>query len=189
MTCICGVVKGGTVWLGGDSAATSGGLDRTIIKDPKVFVRGEVALGVCGYPKVMDAVAHVIEFPTQTGSDDRAFLVGELIPAIREGLVKLDAASKGGGPFGGDAGTTFEGAMLLGYRGCLYNLEMNFQLVQPACGFAAVGSGGEAAMGSLRATKGMSNPRKRLLKALEVSAEANAGVAPPFVVVMVKKRA
>jgi ATP-dependent protease HslVU (ClpYQ) peptidase subunit len=188
MTCIVGVVKGGTVWLGGDSAATNGHMDRTIIKDPKVFVKGELGLGVCGSPKVMDALAHGIDYPTQQDGDDRAFLVKELVPAIREGLVKLDAAGKDSNPFGGGGpGITFEGEVLLAYRGELYRLQGNFQLVNGSEGYAAIGAGGTLALGSLEATKKVSNPRKRVLAALEAACK-NASVAPPFVIVSVKKR-
>jgi ATP-dependent protease HslVU (ClpYQ) peptidase subunit len=186
MTCIVGLVKGGTVWLGGDSAATNGHLDRTIIKDPKVFVRGEIGFGVCGSPKVMDALAHAIEMPVQIDGDDRAFLVSVLIPAIRDGLVKLDAAGQDSSPFGGGPGITFEGAVLLAYRGNLYRMESNFQLISGSEGYDSIGSGGALALGSLAATKKMGNARKRVITALEAAC-GNAGVAPPFVIVTVKK--
>lgn len=179
MTCIVGLVKRGTVWLGADSAGTDGRLQRTIIKDPKVFVRGDIAFGVCGSPKVMDALAHSIQLPHQVpGINDREFLVGELVPAIRAGLVKLDAASST------DSGVQYEGEMLVGYRGALYKLQGNFQLIQSADGFDSTGSGGQLALGSLRATRNVGNPKKRLLTALEAST-ANAGCAPPFVIVSV----
>lgn len=181
MTVIAGLVDGSTVWLGGDSAATGGGLSRTIIKDPKVFVKGEIAFGVCGLPKVMDALAHAIELPKQQGDNDRAFLVGELVPAIRDGLKKLDATTEEQG-----YGTCFSGAMLIGYRGALYQLEGNFQLVRSAKGFDAVGSGGKDALGVLSMKK-TGNPKKRLLAALSQAAEFNAGCAPPFVIVKVQK--
>ena len=90
MTCIVGIAKGNTVWLGADSAATDRALNRTIIKDPKVFVKGNIAFGVCGLPKVMDALHHAIDLPVQRGDNDRAFLVAELVPSIREGLKTLD---------------------------------------------------------------------------------------------------
>ena len=186
MTCIVGLIKGDTVFLGGDSAATDGSLKRTIIKDPKVFVKGELGFGVCGSPKVMDALAHGMELPEQDGGEDRSFLVSTLVPAIREGLVKLDAAGVDSGPFGGGSGVTFEGEMLVAYRGNLYKLQSNFQLIASANGYDATGSGGTLALGSLSATKKVRNPRKRLLAALEAST-ANAGCAPPFVIVSVRK--
>ena len=183
MTCIVGVVKGDTVWLGGDRAATNGSLTRTIIKEPKIFLKGDIGFGVCGLPKVMDALQHAIELPEHVKGDDKAYLVSELIPAVREGLKKQDAAHEEPG-----YGTCFQGAMLIAYRGSLYELQCNFQLVESAEGFRAVGSGGEAAMGALRASRGMDNARKRVLEALQTSAEVNAGVAPPFDVICVKTR-
>lgn len=186
MTCIVGLIKGKNVWLGGDSAATDGALRRTIIKDPKVFIKGEIGFGCCGSPKVMDALAHGIQFPEQDpGSDDRAFLVNTLVPAIRDGLVRLDAAGKNTSPFGGGTDVQFEGELLLAYRGKLYKLQCNFQLVQSSEDFCTSGSGSELALGSLQATRNVRNPKKRILKALD-AATANAGVAPPFVVITLK---
>lgn len=188
MTCIVAVKKGGTVWLGGDRAATDGRLNRTIIRDPKVFMKGEVGFGVCGSPKVMDALAHGIELPVQRGGSDRSFLVATLVPAIRKGLVDLDAAGKDSDPLGGSPGTTFEGEVLLAYRGEIYKLQGNFQLVATDRDHEATGSGAPFALGSLAETWRMESPRKRVIAALEAAAQGNAGVAPPFDVVVVKGR-
>lgn len=182
MTCIVGVSKEGSVWLGGDRAAVDGGLNRTIIGDPKVFLRGELGIGVCGLPKVMDAVAHVITLPRQRSGEARTFLVGELVPALRAGLKELDCTSEEQG-----YGTCFNGAMLLAYRGEVYTLEGNFQLVKGTRGYASVGSGAELARGSLAETWRLDNPRRRVLAALKAAADGNAGVAPPFDVVVVGK--
>lgn len=182
MTCIVGVVKGGDVYLGGDRAATDGELNRTIIKNPKVFVKGDVGFGVCGLPKVMDALQHGTQLPEQSGGDPKEFLISTLIPAIREGLKALDCTSDHP-----EYGTCFQGAMLVAYRGALYNLQGNFQVVEADSGYASVGSGSKLALGSLASTKKMGNAKKRVLTALEAST-ANAGCAPPFDVVVVKKR-
>jgi len=188
MTCIVAVKKGNSIWLGGDRAATGGDLSRTIIKDPKVFIRGEVGFGVCGSPKVMDALAHGIELPIQKGGSDRAFLVGTLIPALREGLVRLDAAGQDNNPFSGGSGVTFKGEVLLAYRAEIYRMQGNFQLVATSKDYDATGSGEPYALGSLAETWRMDSPRKRVIAALEAAAEANAGVAPPFDVVVLKSR-
>jgi|SRR6478609_426017 len=181
MTCIVGLVSKDSVFLGGDRAATDGGLGRTIIKEPKVFEKNYVGFGVCGLPKVMDAVQHAIELPPfNDGVDPKAYLVSEVVPTIREGLKKLECTQLHKGQ------QYFHGAMLIGFQGRLFLMEGNFQLVESSKGFAAVGSGQEPALGSLRSTKG--NPRDRLIDALEVSAENNAGVAPPFDVIEIKTR-
>lgn len=183
MTCIVGIEHKGEVYLGGDRAATDGGLNRVLIKDPKVFLKGNIGFGICGLPKVIDAVQYGIELPEDTtGGNGKAWLVGHAIPAIREGLKRLECTEEHNGQ------QYYHGAMLIGYKGHLYQLEANFQLVEAAHGFDAVGSGGEAALGSLRSTKKISDPRKRALEALAVSAEHNAGVAPPFDVIVVKRQ-
>jgi len=187
MTCIVGLVDGNKVWLGGDRAATDGGLNRTLLKEPKIFTKGEIGFGVCGLPKVMDALKHAIELPVQTEGDDKGFLVSQVIPAIREGLVKFDAAGENKSPFGGGPGIEFEGAMLVAYRGRLYNLQGNFQLVEGDEKFASVGSGSKLALGSFDSTKKVSNPKRRIIMALEASTK-NAGCAPPFDTLVVKKK-
>lgn len=180
MTCIVGLVKGDVVWLGGDRAATDGGLGRTLIKEPKVFEKDGIGFGVCGLPKVMDALQHAIELPAYEGGDGKAHLVGRVIPAIREGLKRFECTIDHNGQ------QYFQGAMLVGFQGRLYQLESNFQLVEAARGFDAVGSGAEPALGSLRSSRG--NPRKRLLESLRISAENNAGVAPPFDVISIRPK-
>jgi ATP-dependent protease HslVU (ClpYQ) peptidase subunit len=182
MTCIVGVKKNGTVWLGGDSAATSGNLDRTIIKDPKVFDREDkIAFGVCGLPKVMDAVRHAFDIPEHLeGMSDRSYLTGVLVPAMREKLKELDCTQDDP-----NYGTCFHGSMLVGYHGELYTLEGNFQIVVSSKSYASVGSGAPHALGALASKSDSGNPKKRIINALEAACN-NAGVAPPFVIVSVK---
>lgn len=186
MTCIVGLVDGKNVWLGGDRAATDGNLNRTLLKEPKIFLKGEVGFGVCGSPKVMDALKHGIDLPTQAGNDDRKFLVTELVPAIRDGLVELDAAGESNSPFGGGSGITYEGELLVAYRGKLYKLQGNFQLIEGEEKFESVGSGSKLALGSFESTKSVWSAKKRILMALEASTK-NAGCAPPFDTLVVKR--
>ena len=179
MTCIIGVAKRGTVYLGGDSAGTSGDLSQRVIGDKKVFKRDKYIFGICGLPKVMDALRYAIELPVQEkGSDDRQFVAAELLPAIKAGLKEYGCTEH--------EGEKFHGAILFGYRGKLYRIESNFQVITNAYEFDAVGSGADIAMGSLHATTRDFNVRNRILKALEASAINNAGVRPPFTIVSVK---
>ena len=187
MTCIVGLVDGKKVWLGGDRAATDGGLNRTLLKEPKIFAKGDIGFGVCGLPKVMDALKHGIELPKQAGGDDKTFLVTEVVPAIREGLKKFDAAGPDNSPFGGTGEICFEGAMLVAYRGRLYNLQGNFQLVEGEEKFNSVGSGSRLALGSFDSTRKVWSAKKRVLQALEASTK-NAGCAPPFDTLVIKTR-
>jgi len=182
MTCIVGIEHGNTVFVGGDSAATGGDLSQRVIADKKVFVIGEFAFGVCGLPKVMDALRFNIKFPQQVkGTDDRQYIASEFIPTFKAGLQKEGCVL-----VHKEHGEYFQGAILVGYRAKLYHVEANFQVITSAYGFDAVGSGANIAIGSLHATKSLS-PKKRILQALEASAINNAGVRPPFAIVSVKK--
>lgn len=181
MTCIAGLVDGKNVWLAGDRAATYGGsLKQVRIKHPKIFIRGGIGFGVAGSPKVANALEHVLVIPTpEKGLSNAAYIVKQLIPAMRDCMGEIDALVEHNGQ------KYFEGGILLAINGELHQIECNFQVDEEACGFTAIGSGGEAALGSLRASRGMS-ARKRLKLAMEVSAENNAGVAPPFDYLLIK---
>jgi ATP-dependent protease HslVU (ClpYQ) peptidase subunit len=76
--------------------------------------------------------------------------------------------------------------MLVAYRGRLYELQGNFQLVESDEKFASVGSGSTLALGSFDATRSVWGAKKRIIKALEASTK-NAGCAPPFDTLVVKK--
>src|SRR5262245_59840135 len=107
MTCIVGLVKDDSVWLGGDRAATDRGLNRTIIKEPKVFEKNNIGFGVCGLPKVMDALQHAADLPPYNNCDNvKSYLVNQIVPVVRETLKKLECTEEHNGQ------QYFHGAML-----------------------------------------------------------------------------
>lgn len=182
MTCIVGIEGKNTVWLGGDSAATSGNGQQMLIADSKVFVNESVAFGVCGSPKVMDPLKFTKFTKQKRGLDTREFVAKHLVPEIK--AVLKEAGCVVDNP---QHGEMFEGAVLIGTGGKLYRMECNFQIISDSFRFDAVGSGAEIAIGSLHATRSDKNPNRRIMTALEASAIANAGVRPPFNIVSVKK--
>lgn len=176
MTCIIGIVKGNKVWLGGDSAGTSGNGEQRLIGDKKVFLREGFAFGVCGSPKAMDALRFNVVLPTQTTKDDREFMSTAFVQAFKEGLQQAGCLEN----------EQFQGEILVGYKGNLYRIQGNLQVITTACGFDAVGAGADIAMGSLHATVGDRDTKKRITTALNASALHNATVRPPFAIVCVK---
>lgn len=177
MTCIVGVVgDDGRVWLGGDSAATNQAGDRTILKDPKVWVADNIAYGVCGSLKVIDVLAHVFNAPKYRGRGEssRKFLVANLAPAIKSALKKYDALTGDG---------HMDGELLIALNGALYRVQANFQVIQSLTNYESIGSGASYAIGSLSATVGDS--RDRVIKALDAATRHDAGVFPPYHVVSV----
>lgn len=177
MTCIVGVQKGKTVWIGADSAGTAGDMTQRIRADKKVFVNGEFIIGFTGSFRTGQLLRHKLVPPEHPdGKSDTDFLVTDFVDAVKACLKDEE---------GGDAQPWF----LFGYRGRLYQMEGDFQVAEPAGGFEAMGSGGEVAVGVLRATQKMRNARKRCLMALEASAENNAAVRPPFHVLSLRRGA
>lgn len=104
------------------------------------------------------------------------------MPALRAGLKGLDCTVDSP-----EHGTCFEGEMLLAYRGQIYRMESNFQLIVNKHHHDSVGSGATIALGSLMETWRIDNPRKRVMAALKAASEANASVAPPFDVIVIGK--
>lgn len=184
MTCIAGIKKGNKVWIGGDSAATSGNMSQLIIADKKVFVKGEFAFGVCGSPKVMDVLRDKVKIPKQSMPDNRKYITVSVLPEIKQAFRQSGCMERN--KFGKEIEEIY-GMLLFGYRGSLYRMESNFQIITTAYGFDAVGSGQDIALGHMHSTSSsmLNNPKKRILKALEASAINNAGVRPPFAVVCV----
>lgn len=182
MTCIVGIQKGNKVWLGGDSAATSGDLGQLLIADKKVFVNDElgVAFGICGSPKIIDPLRFTKFTKQARHENDREYVSTVLVPEIKEAFKKSGCVIDNP-----NHGELFEGTILIGAKGKLYRMECNFQLITNAYGFDAIGSGADIAIGSLHATKAANNPKQRILMALEASAIGNAGVRPPFTIVSV----
>ena len=197
MTCIVGLQSGKSVLIGGDSAGTSGNLSQRILGDKKVFNKGKFVFGVCGLPKVIDAIRYTFDIPEQDKSEeDRAYISATFLPAFKECL-------KEAGCFAGEHDReesgheesesnqdnleeVFVGAVLFGYKGKLYRIESNFQIITNAYEFDAVGSGQDIAIGALHSSKKNSNAKKRILSALEASAINNAGVRPPFTIVQTR---
>jgi ATP-dependent protease HslVU (ClpYQ) peptidase subunit len=101
-------------------------------------------------------------------------MVGEFVEAARECLKLGGVATK---EKEAESGGTF----MVGVRGRLFIVESDYQVVEPAPPFAAVGGGAPYALGSLATSTG--SPAARIKKALEVSERFCIGVRGPFRVV------
>ena len=70
------------------------------------------------------------------------------------------------------------GTFIIGVRGRIFIVESDYQVIEPAARFAAVGSGAPYALGSLATSKG--SPVARVRQALAVAERFCAGVRAPF---------
>jgi hypothetical protein len=178
MTCIAGLVADKTVYIGGDSAATSGwGL--TILKEPKVFRNKDFLIGCSGAARMITLLRHSLIPPEQEENEDTLFFMAtRFIDAVRECLKNGGLAKKEN-----EQETMGESCFLVGYRGQLFCVYDDYHLSEALCAYGAIGCGDDIALGSLYTTHGMDiSPDKRVEMALYASEKHNAGVRAPFLI-------
>lgn len=174
MTCIVGLVDSGSVWMGGDSLASSW-YSCTTRKNPKVFKRGDFIFGTCGSVRMHQVLEHRFTPPERKpGQGIYRFLVTDFIDALREEFKDAGCAAKKDEVESG-------GCFLLGYQGKLFEVHSDYQVGQPESGYASVGAGDDLALGSLH-TSGQYQipPRKRIRLALLAAEEFSKSVRRPF---------
>lgn len=160
MTCVVGVEYRGRVWIGADSVLTAS--NRTIKSGlSKIAPIGNMLWGFSGNPREWQLIEHGLQLQEQSpGQTDLAYLSLTLTKAILEVFENYDLHLENG---------NMESSFLIGYKGALYCLYNDFQIVLPADGFYAVGSGAHYALGSLHTQAGRGTAEKQITKALEAA--------------------
>ncbi len=178
MTCITGIARGGTVWIGGDSC----GSDEIISVerlDGKVFVIGEFVMGFTTSFRMGNLLQYKFRPPKQRAEEtDHEFMATRIIDEIRKVLDDGGFARKKDGEEKG-------GKFLVGYRGVLYVVDSDYQVGIPSCGYKAIGSGRGVALGALHATPDSMHPSERITKALEAATYWTPYVREPFKILSV----
>lgn len=175
MTCIVGVAKDGTVWIGGDSAGVDGWHQLSLVKAPKVFRNGPFLFGYTTSFRMGQLLQFAFTPPAHHPdvAIDR-YMATEFLSAWRtclstHGFLKKSSDREEGGTF------------LAAYRGRLFKVQEDHAVLECAEGYDACGSGWMVAIGALHATPQLS-PEDRVRRAL-IAAEAHiSSVRGPFVV-------
>jgi hypothetical protein len=178
MTCIVGLVDGGRVYLGADSAGVAG-WQLQIRKDTKIFVNDGYAMGFTTSFRMGQLLAYSFTPPVapKTPSALLRFMSTEFVNAARTCL-------KDGGYAMKENEAEKAGEFLVGVSGRLFFFDRDYQVGEIADNFWAIGCGGDVALGALHATCGL-RPKERVMKALKISEKCNAGVRGPFHIVSV----
>ena len=175
MTCIVGLVHENCVYVGGDSAGVDDSHRLSVRADAKVFENGPMVMGFTTSFRMGQLLRWSLRVPTRPKSmPAEKFMSILFVDAVRKCLKKGGFAETKDGCEKG-------GAFLVGYQGGLFQVEEDFQVGMNADGFAAIGSGGQVALGSLYSTRQL-GPEARVRLALEAAERFNAGVRGPFVV-------
>lgn len=176
MTAIAGLVDNGRVYLGGDSAGVAG-LSLTVRADAKVFRNGPYVMGFTTSFRMGQLLRHAFKPPAPT-ADLPEFMCTTWVDAVRECL-------KAGGYAYKQNEQEFAGNFLVGVGGRLFEIGRDYQVGEPADGYAAVGCAYELVLGSLYSTVGQP-PKRRLRTALEAAEHFSGGVCAPFSYVSAK---
>lgn len=195
MTCIVGLVRDRTVYLGGDRAGANEYWQMTVQAVPKVFslslniVTGgrtfereaRLAIGYTTSFRMGQLLRHHLEVPQWNGliRDAEGWVVHDLIPAIR---AVLDA----GGYTKKEHNREEGGTLLVGFAGQLFRVGDDFGATRAIDGYNAIGHGGAIAVGALFAAPEDMPPEETIRLALRASEHHSAGVRAPFDVIAVE---
>jgi ATP-dependent protease HslVU (ClpYQ) peptidase subunit len=174
MTCIVAIKDGsGGVLMGADSAGVGGWSIRTRV-DRKIYRVGPFLFGFTSSFRMGQLLAYSFECPVQgTDESDFRFMATKFIDAVR-------LTFKNGGFARRESETEKGGVFLVGYRGRIFRVEDDYQVVEIAHDFDACGCGEEIALGSLYSTTGKQFGQ-RATTALHAAAEFSNGVRGPFI--------
>jgi ATP-dependent protease HslVU (ClpYQ) peptidase subunit len=175
MTCVIGLVEhDGTIYFGADSAV-SGSYQLTIQKDQKVFFVEDFLIGCTGSARMRQLLHHALVPPKYTpGHDVEKYIVTAFVDAVRKclkdgGFAQKEEEQEKGGDF------------LVGFRGRLFYIDSDYQLIEPLDGYGAIGSGDDVALGVLFATRDLDMlPQQRIELALKAAEHHTTEVRAPF---------
>lgn len=188
MTCIVGLQHPTGVYIGGDSAVSSGWSIELTARH-KVFRVGEFLIGTSGSPRINNLIQHAFAPPVPPKKQKKLehFMVTEFVPALRAVLAEGGAEKKAheevsiGGP----------SCFLVGVRGRLFTVYSDYQVTYHQPGYSSVGCAHEVALGALHILTQMPDvsPTDIVLGALAAAETHNMGVRAPFVIEALPARA
>lgn len=177
MTCIVGIVDGGRVVMGADSAGCSGWA-MEIRKDPKLFRVGAFVIGYTSSFRMGQLLRfkfHPADHPATMDCEE--YMATLFVDGIRD-------VFKAGGFAAKEKEQESGGCFLVGYRDRLFKIESDYQVGETLAGFDAVGCGAQLALGAMDATISATiSTEERINAALRAAENWSNGVRGPFIIV------
>ena len=182
MTCIVALEQEGVAYLGSDSFM-GGSMIRDQLDRPKFFQKGHrFYIGFAGGMRGAQIIQHELKFRARRkNEDEEAYLVTEVSKKLQQAFQKVGAnIVEEGKP------STHDSEFMICINGKVFILQDDYSVIRSKHGFAAIGAGQDFALGSLATiihTK--QDPKKKVLRALEVAAGFSPLVCGPFHVIEV----
>ena len=179
MTAIAGLIEGGKVYIGGDSAGVGGYNLRTRAKsDGKVFKNGPFLFGASGSHRINQLLRYAFRPPEKYPKQEIfKYMTTDFINAIRECFKKGGAAQKK------DEEEKTDSFFLVGFERRLFEVECDYQVAEWDEPYGATGCGKLLVLASLFTSKG--KPEERILTALQAAERFSAGVRGPFYIMSI----
>jgi ATP-dependent protease HslVU (ClpYQ) peptidase subunit len=180
MTCVVGLVENNKIYLGGDSLTSIG--DRKYTKTlPKVVNKGnKFLIGSAGDVSATQPVLFISDLGIEQTPEqsDMEYMIMNIVEEFRRVLMSRGKIISENGEEHSDV------AFLIGYNNKLYHIDPYFSVMVAQCGYDAIGTGQQVALGSLYTTS-LTNMKaeERIKIALEAAAEHHCDVIPPFKII------
>ena len=176
MTCIVALRENNTIWMGGDSAASSQ-WDTRIGIHSKVFVVNKMLIGYTASFRMGQLLQYRLadclpEYDEE--SDVMTYMIKSFVPSVRVLLKEHGFASI-------DNNTEVGGDFIVGFKSRIFGVYSDYSIQEYADDFHAVGCGANYALGAMQALADTPS-KERIERALEISAHFSNGVRGPFTI-------
>lgn len=187
MTCIIGMIdkENDCVWIGGDSLG-SNGYTKSTQSQPKIFrnkIFGNVIMGSTSTFRHIDLLKYSDKLFDELDlykkeELNHEYMVTKFIPntiaLFKEGIVDSSETNRGAN-------------FIVGAKNKLFEIQMDYSVLEPSLGFCSVGCGEDIAMGSMVTTKDMDmTVPEKIELALRAAEECSCGVQRPFYIINTK---
>lgn len=182
MTCIAGYAYGDGVVVGADDRWSTDYVGRGLSIDKVYVLQDAYVIGVSGTVRAANLIEHEFRPPPRIEKDKdiHKFMVTDFIVALRACYMAGGSATFENGTEKGPA------QLLVGVRGRLFQVGMDYQVAEFRGGYDAIGSGAEVALGAFAAMADVEaageidvewlTPYRRVEVALGAAAEHARGV-------------
>ena len=177
-TCIIGIEKDNTVYIGADTAGVAG-YNVISRRDSKVFKGNQDIIYGC---TTSFRMMQIIRFAFDPGKPDKNDLFKWMVTTF---IDKLRASFKTSGYLHTENGVDEGGTFLVGVQGKLFTVEGDFQIGMANDYYDSVGCGESFAKGSLFSTPTKA-PLTRIDQALKAAAYFSGAVCAPFDIISAK---
>lgn len=173
MTCIIGLKHGNSIYIAGDSGASTA-WDMRPTSVPKVFISGSFIIGYSTSFRVGQLLQYQFSPPEKlTSQTDEQYMVVSVVEHMRHIL-------RDGGAITTENGKEIGAFVLIGYGGNLYKIQSDYSCMMYPSEFDAIGSGEDFALAAMEALENL-EPEQRLTRSLEITAKYSNYVSAPFV--------